>query len=237
MFIKKNSLLSKKIVRSPGRAIGSIVGRFMLLKLLLLTNLSIITFIIEAKASEIVLNQDDHYQDLGFKIEFLEDAQSNLTFFEIVNHPGWAPGNSKNLNFGLTPSSYWIKLVVKNQSKFSSWNLELAYPHFDKLILYDNNNGETKQTITGDTFSFKQRPYQHKNFIFPISIPKNQKTTLYLYTQTQGSYQFPLHLWTPQALGEKIAKESFGFGLYYGIMLIMCLYNLFLYITIKSFSQ
>ena len=86
----------------------------------------------------------------------------------------------------------------------------------------------------GDSKPFNQRPFLYSNFIIPLKFIPGHRQTIYLHVQSNGSKQFPLHLWSPQALAEKINKESFKYGLYYGIMLVMIAYNLFLYLSTKS---
>jgi hypothetical protein len=44
----------------------------------------------------------------------------------------------------------------------------------------------------------------------------------------------PLRLWRPDAFASRFAYEEFGFGVYYGIMLVMVLYNLSLFLFVRD---
>ncbi|OUS04654.1 hypothetical protein A9Q81_05905 [Gammaproteobacteria bacterium 42_54_T18] len=47
---------------------------------------------------------------------------------------------------------------------------------------------------------------------------------------------FPITLWSPTGFAEKVLNEAFIYGVFYGSMLIILIYNLFIYISIRNVS-
>ena len=52
--------------------------------------------------------------------------------------------------------------------------------------------------------------------------------------KTDDGMIFPVTLWDTMAFTEKMQKENFLFGIYYGIILVMVLYNIFLLIFTRD---
>lgn len=139
-------------------------------------------------------------------------------------------------NFGFTQQIYWIKIEVENatESREKFW-LEIAYPPLDNITLFEPSDEGYRTRVTGDTLPFHSREVYHRNYIFPILISPGI-STFYLRAQTESSMQIPLHLWTEQGLLRKINIEQFVFGIFYGLMLVMLVYNLFVYASVRDSS-
>ncbi len=140
--------------------------------------------------------------------------------------------------FGFTSSAYWLAVELENSSATPLEQiLALSYPLLGSIDLYLDHKGVLIQQFhTGDNQPFSQRPIKHRHFLFPIHVPENSRSTLYLRIQTNGSMQLPLTLWDKQSYREADQHTSILHGLYFGMMLAMILYNLFIYISIRERS-
>ncbi|MBF0239082.1 MAG: SpoIIE family protein phosphatase [SAR324 cluster bacterium] len=178
---------------------------------------------------------------LGKNLVYMEDKDNKITLDTLQTGgdlPPFQKSTSDTLSVGFTDSSYWLRLFIKNNdSSQTSWYLEFAYPPMDHLELYViQNNQIIQKYISGDLYAFEERPYPHRHHVFPINLPTDSETTLYIRAKTESSMQFPLILWLPEAFARKDHKEQYGLGLYYGIMFVMLLYNLFIYGATKDRS-
>ncbi len=63
-----------------------------------------------------------------------------------------------------------------------------------------------------------------------------QTMTVYLRLESQGSMTFPIMFRTGEAMSRHIANEQFLLGIFYGILLVMIGYNLFVYISLRDAS-
>ncbi len=81
----------------------------------------------------------------------------------------------------------------------------------------------------GDGQPFAERPIHHRNFLVPLTLPPSDLRTVYLRVDTTSSMQVPLILWERDAFFVAEQSRTMFEGLYYGIVLVMILYNLFVY--------
>ena len=101
-------------------------------------------------------------------------------------------------------------------------------------ILY-KKNGEGWDVIkTGDRTIFSTREIKNRNFVFNINL--NNKKTFYLKIKSNDGIEIPLKLYSPISFSEQENLKMAGFGLFYGIMVVMMLYNFFIFISTKKIS-
>ncbi len=172
-------------------------------------------------------------------LELLEDPTGNLTIIDIVsrqNEARFTPTTADTPSFGFTTSSVWARFTVNNSLPRSvEYFLEIKYPLLDHLDLYTPTDTGTFTVLkAGDSFPFKQRTIQHKNNIFPIRLAAGEEKTLYLRCETTSSLNLPIVLHSPACLAEEITREQTLLGIYYGILLVMMIYNFFIYLGLKD---
>lgn len=146
---------------------------------------------------------------------------------------------SKSQRFGLGKSkgSIWLKIEVEN-TKFShikEWFLELAYPTLDSITFYtQNQSGEIQKYLTGDSFEFDKRALFDVNYVFPISFEKNTPQVFYINAKSRGSLVFPIKVVSRNTHIENTHYRTILFGMFYGIMFVMLLYNFVIYAASKD---
>ncbi|MDH4322033.1 MAG: response regulator, partial [Desulfobulbaceae bacterium] len=138
--------------------------------------------------------------------------------------------------FGFTDSAYWFRFTVANHlSESSHYYLEVTYPLLDHIDLYTptTDNGY-KVTRAGDQLPFSARKLQYRNNVFDILLTPATQQTYYIRCQTTSSMNIPILLLSPRGLSKRVNAEQTMLGLYYGILLVMLIYNLFIYISIRD---
>ncbi len=181
---------------------------------------------------------------IGDRVSYLSDMDQSIAFSNIIGHQdssNWQQSRHKAINLGFENDPYWFKfdLWSADYSQGEMIYLELAYPHLDEVFLYHVDNQSKKMKLlntAGDSLAFAHRNFSYRNFIF--ELPKQQilgdqtSATLVLHIKTTGSLQVPLRIWSPKSFVEAESEESYSLGLYFGIILVMILYNLLLFFTI-----
>ena len=81
---------------------------------------------------------------------------------------------------------------------------------------------------------FSRRDIKHRLFLLDRHIDAGETVPVFIRISTQSSFQVPLTVWEPVPYSEKVYKEELGYGLYYGIMIVMVLYNLFLFLGMRD---
>jgi EAL domain-containing protein (putative c-di-GMP-specific phosphodiesterase class I)/GGDEF domain-containing protein len=178
-------------------------------------------------------------QNLGDKLYYLEDAhnQYSLKFVQSLAGSVWKKSEVTTPNFGYTDSSYWFRVSLKPSNEHLDKLLAVQYALLDHIEVYLMENGRLKQSyLTGDVFPFSQRPVRHRDFLFPVTFQANQSVDLYIKVKTQGSLQVPLEIWDRDLFIWQDQDEQFIKATYYGMLLVLVVYNLFLFVSIRERS-
>ncbi len=169
-------------------------------------------------------------QDLSKYLKILEDTTNSLEFQDVVAKP-FSPLFQSNM--GYSSSTFWLKWEVENPYP-ESREVVFVYEStvIDHLSLYSLNQMSLIQE-TGDRVPFSKRSIDYRNPNFVLNLPPNSKDTLYLKILSQSTIPISIFAYNVESLWEKIIHEQLIYGLYYGWMLVMVFYNLFLYISAR----
>jgi PAS domain S-box-containing protein len=190
-------------------------------------------------APSVVLEDMQHNYALGKHLDFFEDKERIITIDDIVSSEissRWRQSKSSIPNFGFADGAYWVRFSIDNKcSHTDQFYLEVAYPYLDRIDLFipDYDNFILKKS--GDYLPFNNREIANRYFVFPLKIPEG-KTTYYLKIDsiTGDSVVLPFKLYTSKGFNEKVNFEQTILGIYYGAMLVMIIYNLFLFISLRE---
>lgn len=179
---------------------------------------------------------------IGEKIFYYEDRSGKIPF-QKIREKKFTLSKDEEPNFGFNPYIYWLKFTVKNSdSVLKSFLLELSYPIIDELILYvptQNNPTDDihyKKQKQGINQSFNKREIIYRNFVYSLKLKSGEEKTFYMRIRSDTSKTFPLQIWSNKSFTEKIAQEELFLGVFYGIMMVMLFYNLFLLFSIRDIN-
>ncbi|HOT44046.1 MAG TPA: PAS domain S-box protein [Spirochaetota bacterium] len=186
----------------------------------------------------ITLDEPVKAMNIGALVDYLEDRDSRLSIGS-VSSPGLAPHFRKSTtefpNFGLTSSAYWMRFTFLNpKDRAISFDLVISYPLLDDIMLYvPEGSGGFRVKKTGDRYPFKERELKHTNFIFPLVMGPG-RTTCYLRVKTVSAMSIPLSIMSRAELYRLTMADNWVNGLFYGMLIIMLVYNLFLFLSIRG---
>ena len=172
-------------------------------------------------------------------LEYFIDESGRLSI-DDVSAPSFSNNFIQNeksyLGFGYTRAAVWVRFSVKNtMGEPMPWLLEFAYAIIDRLELYVPESGGFRWVNTGDHLPFKERAYEYRTFIFPME-GKPGLQSYYLRMSTSGTLTVPLIAWSPKHFQHVSVKELLILGAYYGVMMALALYLLFIYFSIRERS-
>jgi adenylate cyclase len=168
----------------------------------------------------------------GSNIEF---SCVSTTIRDTTTESCWKKSESDKPNFGLSSSSYWVRLQVENkQDKPVKYFLEMDYPSLDYAHFYFEESNKIKEIVLGDMIPFKERTIANRNPIFEIKIKLKETKIFYMKFASQGTVTFPLTIWNTKAFYHFDHDIQIYYGIYFGILLVMGLYNLFLYFSVRD---
>jgi len=179
--------------------------------------------------------------ELSKKFLFLEDADGNLTFGEVIRpelQSQFKPvkGEGPGTNFGLTHSAIWLKVTLDvDRHAPTDWLVEIAYPPLDKLELFSPAaDGGYHAQLGGDAYPFSHREIAHRNHVLPITLKPGQPNVIYLRIESEGTVAAPATLWQPHALWQHDMLTYSALSLYFGVLIGLLLYNLLLFISVRE---
>jgi adenylate cyclase len=205
----------------------------MKIKLILLLLISI-----SINSEPINLTKIDTYFDIKEAKVYIDDSNQK-TIDQIISEVDESEFKSyNNLNFGLSKSTFWVKLNLLSESNLKDHYIEINHPVLDYIeLFYPNTEGYYQSIISGDQLPFYDREYIYRTFIFNLPIYMIQKEhSFYLKVKSSSTISIPIKIWQEKALIEKNSFEQFILGIYYGLIFVMAIYNLFLFIFVKDFS-
>ncbi len=183
---------------------------------------------------------------LGDTMHVFEDMRGDASIVDVTSpalQGSFRQHHQAVLNAGYSRSVFWLRLDLQYSPRTQAggahlWYLELAYPPLDHLELYlpDDAGGYRLAQRTGDALPFSSRQIKQNNYLFELDLPPGQSQRIYLRLESQGSMQAPLTLWSPQAYLEYQPKRIYVLGIIYGVLLVMLIYNLFIYLSVRDTS-
>lgn len=201
--------------------------------------------LVHASTSQDVLVLDNQTKEglaLGRYLTLLRDEKGHLTY-QDVNQADIAQLFTsvvfRSVNLGFDNRTYWYRLVIRNQTtppvEKERWVLSIPFPPLDTVDVYvATGDGELSVTRAGDQRPPLSDALTHRDYAVPLKLPPGETATIHMRVQIDGSHQLPLYLWSETAYDRKISDENVLFGMFYGVMLVMLLYNLIIYLVVRD---
>ena len=188
----------------------------------------------------IVIQDKDSQLTLGKQLRYFEDSSLEYVLADVLREEqqgrrDWSQANALFPNYGFSSSAYWVKLPFVSRSTQEQWILQLNYPLMDEIELYvPNEQGQYQQYLSGDSLPFSTRQLKDRSFAFPITLPTNTTRDIYLRLKSRDSMIISISLLTPDVFHDNQRQEGFLFGMYYGAILIILLYNIYLFVILRD---
>ncbi|ATX80149.1 diguanylate cyclase (GGDEF) domain-containing protein [Mariprofundus aestuarium] len=189
----------------------------------------------EAQATPTLqLETTQHSYPLGNRVEYLEDRSGQLDISSIRQQPemAWQKHSQTVPSFGFSQSAYWFRINLE-ASELQDRLLEIDHPLLDEVSLYLFAGEQLLQEFqTGDSRPYVERPLKHRGFVFPLTVSPAGQLNLYLRVKSSGAVQVPMTLWSEEAYHARDEIVMSAIGIYFGVILSLLLYNLFLFIRV-----
>ena len=202
-------------------------------------------------AAILTLSTDQKLYEIGQYVELLSDATAELTIQEISAESistKFTPVRSKNINLGISESAFWFRFSIRTSNDISpdkSWffkidrcGLTRCELFFAKSSADQLDSGNQWSVLKPNKADIIQKSFVCRPIVFPLPPLKTQPTIFYLriHNPESGLY-LPFSIATKEAISESLKKTTLWLGLYYGSILAMLLFNLYLYISLRETVQ
>lgn len=162
------------------------------------------------------------------------------TSFEKIQQPQFQhhfhPSGKKSLTFGYLEKPIWIKVSLSNSSTKGTWYLEIPAPYLEFVEFYQQTNDHWQKTTGGYYLPHSQRGVSHTGFAFPLQFNANSTNTAFLKISGNSPKNIPIFAIEKERFNEKVRVEDVGYGMFFGVMIVMILYNLVIFITLRDLN-
>lgn len=189
-------------------------------------------------AEPVVVDDNTAFISLGPHADVFEDREGAMSLADVLSDNVkklWVNSPSENINFGFTESVFWVRTeIVNRSSKDLKFMIEIGYPPLDHVHAFVLRPQKNDEWVMGDKLPYRDRPIDDPGFVCPIILSSGERVTFFARVQTTSSMQIPLNLYSPEGFMEEKQITMIFQGLYYGSMIIMVLYNFFLFLSVRE---
>ena len=204
---------------------------------ILLLNLA--CFAGSAAASPTLLTPDNSGAVLNGDIELLEDVGARLSIVDMADpavQSRFQPATGRT-SVGQSRNPWWLKVRLQRTGAApSQWWLEVgAVTLLDLQLFLPDGQGGWQTRQAGERVGFAAgRDHDYRRAVFRLPELNEQGMTLYLRTFDPAGNSFPLRAWQLAYLDRQAKGENLAFGLIYGSIFALLLYNLFILVALRD---
>lgn len=196
---------------------------------------------LHAFAAPLVVGQGDYNRAVGLDLEYLEDKTSQLKLEDVLkpeNSVRFRQVQHPTTNFSFTQSAYWLRFHIDWQHpEHRRYFLWQEYPLTDYLTFYrPDGKGGYEAVATGDQFNFSHRELPTRAFGIRVTAHPGQTDTVYIQLHGAGTLYVDLHLTDGAQAMATTETRHLIMGLFYGALVVMLLYNLILFISLRDIT-
>ncbi len=177
---------------------------------------------------------------LGRHLDLYEDRGGELTAPEVIEMAragAFSRSTRDELGFGTTASAWWALLTLENRgAEAKQLVLEQRYGLIDQFDLWQLVDGELQVRHSGDSLPFSQREVATNSLNFLLELPPNSTKTLLLRYRSNGSVSINLTLHGAIPFAEQLGRSQALQGIFYGALIALALYNLFIFLIVRDRS-
>mgnify|MGYP001134380665 CR=1 FL=1 len=189
----------------------------------------------ELQPATIQLTEQQTKYYIGESAYYLVDAYDKISVTELAKpeqRSSFKLLGQAHQNFGLTPDTHWFWVRIANSDSKAKTMLLQSYSTVADTEVYLWPLGQfekepEKLIINNPDYRFN---------LVEIHIPANTTYEVMVKRKVVGNLTFHETLWDKDAFYQWDAQERGIHWVHYGMMLIMVLYNLFLYFSLRDHS-
>ncbi len=195
-----------------------------------------------AQVPVIIKDSLDERNFMPYEINYFIDTTNQLSF-EAITAPEFAGNFNQHRTYQNTDfkrnASYWIRLPIQHTSSSSKlWLLEFYDQTIDHIEAYIPQEGNTYRIQSmGDQHPFSDRLFRHKNFEILLHMKSDTVMVYYFKVQSHEFADIRIALRSVNRFIYYALNEYFLFGTFYGMIIIISLYNLLVYLAIREIKN
>lgn len=168
----------------------------------------------------------------------VRDATGQLAAEELVARPPAPPSATRGgemASFGFTDAAYWFQVELDNPTGSPVQRLLTIDPTWldDVRLTLVLPEGSVRSLRGGDDLPFAQRALPDRKINFELDLPPG-RSRLLVRVRTGDPFLVGMTLWERSAFFAAKGSDAGYFGILYGAMGALLLFNLFLFLSVRE---
>lgn len=186
----------------------------------------------------------DSLEQKGIRQQSLAIFEDQKKLYSVEQVSSSAFADSFQYSFQKLPvnnnrtSAYWLRFTLVNHSSpEKKWLLEIFDHNINFLAFYmPDKKGDYMILHSGNMAPFHARTFAHKNFEFDLPLSHGDTATYYLRIESENKNVIMPEVRSYKKFITYALGEYHVLGIFYGILLMIAVYNLLLFGTIRKRS-
>lgn len=175
---------------------------------------------------------------VGTYIQYFQESDKKLSLpqaISIFSQGKTKQGSSNSISLGIGVKPVWMKFSVSNNHGVqSAYRLSIETPWLDYIDTWlVEDNQVSRHIVGGDGIPFEQRPMPYRFYAFEHQFSTGV-TDVYIRIQSEGPLAVPIHFSSKEHATKRDISSAYEYGILYGIIFALALYNLVLFIFIRQ---
>ncbi len=193
-------------------------------------------------ADPLSITENSKNYSLNRHIEILEDRTGELTIEEVSSplyDRKFITTGPHTPNLGFTDSTFWVRIKITLPEEYDyqnqNWVIKYGWPYSTSITAYVSSGvGQFLEKNISNLARNTPGKIRYRLPLLWLTGHPGETKTLYFRVQSLGVVILPFSLKSETDLLSEITIENLLIGAFYGIMLIMILYHLFLYLAVRN---
>jgi len=170
------------------------------------------------------------------------DNTDALTAADVIALPDslFTPFENTTPNFGFCRGSAWIITTLPREALNNPDGIfEIKNPILNKVEVYEKTDHGLKLLLfAGDDEPFNARTRDHRNYLISLNEMESLDDQLIIRVSSSGEQLLlPMLVWDEASLDHRDYDDMLIRGSYFGLVIFVLLFNLFVYFVIKEESS
>jgi PAS domain S-box-containing protein len=193
-----------------------------------------------AAAEPLDVSNDLRELNLTQHTEIFADKTAKLTYADVTSGEAasrFATPSTASIRGGYTTAALWLKIHLRNPSSMAfSGYIEFPMAWIDGIDLYEKTVGGVAHRHYGVSLPYSQREVDTPAHFIPLSIPPGETVEIAVRLECQDGLTFAPYLHGHSSGEARIIFNTTFNAIIIGAMLVMALYNLFIFFSLRDMN-
>ncbi|MCO6484867.1 MAG: hypothetical protein J5I41_03725, partial [Saprospiraceae bacterium] len=180
--------------------------------------------------AQVRIDDPEYTRPLGRELQvYLEDGHMATPEQVLADTARWQPLSTAVVSIMDDNRTYWVLIGPIINVSGDRVLLKIANPLLDSIFLFRLDHQPREIYRAGAQYPYMQRTYNSGEFLADLELDQGTSGTFLLRMRSQERIVVPVSVGTERGILSEQGKQDMFLGLFFGIMLVIVLYNFSLF--------